>query len=76
MGPLTCSGGKPKSVLDALQSSPEFQKQKELFDVMSALCESGVDAMKCRTAQVNSDWHPPTRFRARQYLAAQRISAA
>jgi hypothetical protein len=35
---------KPKSVLDALHSLPEFQKQKALFDAMSAMCEDGVDA--------------------------------
>jgi len=31
---------KPKSILDVLQSSPGFQKQKELLDA----CEGGVDA--------------------------------
>lgn len=36
--------GKPKSVLEALQSTPEFRQQKELFDAMSAMCEGGVDA--------------------------------
>jgi hypothetical protein len=35
---------KPKSVLDALQSLPEFQTQKKLFDAMSVMCEGGVDA--------------------------------
>lgn len=44
MGLFDLFRGKPKSVLDALESSPEFQKQKELFDAMSALCEDGVDA--------------------------------
>jgi hypothetical protein len=33
-----------QSVLEALQSSPSFQQQKELFDAMSAMCEDGVDA--------------------------------
>jgi len=44
MGIFDFLRGKPKSILEALQSSPEFQKQKEIFDVMSVLCESGVDA--------------------------------
>lgn len=35
---------KPISLWDALQSSTEFQKQKELFDAMSAMCEDGIDA--------------------------------
>ena len=35
---------KPKSLLDALHSSSEFQEQKELFDAMNAMCEGGVDA--------------------------------
>lgn len=35
---------KPRSALEALQSSPGFQQQKELFDAMNALCEAGVDA--------------------------------
>jgi hypothetical protein len=44
MGLFDLLRGKPKSVLEALQSSPEVQKQKELFDAMSALCEGGVDS--------------------------------
>jgi hypothetical protein len=35
---------KPRSVLEALQSSPAFQDQKELFNAMNAMCETGVDA--------------------------------
>jgi hypothetical protein len=35
---------KPVSVWDALQSTPEFQEQKELFDAMSAMSENGIDA--------------------------------
>ena len=35
---------KPRSALEALQSSPGFQQQKELFDAMNAMCEAGVDA--------------------------------
>lgn len=44
MGLFDAFRAKPKSLLDALQSSPEFQKQKQLFDEMSALCEGGIDA--------------------------------
>jgi hypothetical protein len=35
---------KPLSVMDALQHSPVFREQKELFDSMSLMCEDGVDA--------------------------------
>lgn len=35
---------KPRSALDALQSNPAFQHQKELFDAMSLMCEDGIDA--------------------------------
>jgi hypothetical protein len=35
---------KPPSLWDALQSLPEFQEQKELFELMSAMCENGIDA--------------------------------
>jgi hypothetical protein len=35
---------KPRSVLEALQSSPAFQEQKEIFDAMDAMCEAGIDA--------------------------------
>lgn len=31
-------------MLEVLQSSPQFQQQKELFDAMTAMCEGGVDA--------------------------------
>lgn len=35
---------KPKTVLDALNENPIFQQQKELFEVMSLMCEDGIDA--------------------------------
>jgi hypothetical protein len=34
---------KPVTVLDALRRSPEFQRQNELFEAMSAICEDGTD---------------------------------
>lgn len=44
MGLFSFFRGKPKSVLEALHSTPEFRQQKKLFDAMSAMCEEGVDA--------------------------------
>ena len=44
MGLFDLFRSKPQSMLDALQSLPEAQEQKDLFDAMSALCEDGTDA--------------------------------
>src|ERR1700730_11103645 len=44
MGLFDLFSRKPKSAMDALQSSPEFRKQKGLLDAMSAVCDGGVDA--------------------------------
>jgi hypothetical protein len=35
---------KPKTMWDALQGSPAFQQQRELFEAMSLVCEAGIDA--------------------------------
>lgn len=35
---------KPRSILEALQSSPDLRQQKELFDAMAAMCDAGIDA--------------------------------
>lgn len=34
---------KRQSLWDALQSNPIFQRQKQIFDLMSAMCEDGCD---------------------------------
>jgi hypothetical protein len=35
---------KPKTAWDALQESPAFREQRELFEMMSLMCEDGIDA--------------------------------
>ena len=35
---------RPKSAWDALQESPLFKQQRELFEAMSLMCEDGIDA--------------------------------
>src|SRR5262245_11151288 len=44
-------GLDPESVWDVLRKNPNFQKQKEMFEFQSLLCESGVDADELPNAQ-------------------------
>ncbi|MGF6872177.1 hypothetical protein [Paraburkholderia sp. MM5477-R1] len=45
MGLLNIFGKKkPKTAWDELNDNPTFRQQKELFELMSRMCEDGVDA--------------------------------
>jgi hypothetical protein len=43
MGLFNFKKKKPKSIMDALNANPAFQKQKVLYDAMSKMCENGTE---------------------------------